>query len=312
MNLALDILNVSCFARAKKLFGFKVSPMTIGVDNTIQSQRNECMRPSSTDDFVVDGTESICEKGLIRAGDQKDPSHSNSSNRFDVHSNNQSSLFCHSSHVGDSNVVEASAAGKGKVSDPEESGLVEHDGEDDLGSNSQSNIITAKSILKNTESHTKCCTVVDDTIEHTGSVAAISSDFTPNLNMCSAYTVCKKQRAHYPLLNSFRVFVLDMAPILIFFSFLPTTLIVTIACPLFNTFLFSKHISADTLRSIAVLLASFIALSNSRIHPDRADAVATLVVSLLIILSILPLMRGLFLTWRELQHLKQSKVEEVS
>jgi hypothetical protein len=78
------------------------------------------MRPSSTDDFVVHGTESICEKGLISSGDQKGPSQSNSSNHFDMHSNNQSSLFCHSSHVRDSNVVEASAAGKRKVSDPEE------------------------------------------------------------------------------------------------------------------------------------------------------------------------------------------------
>jgi Co/Zn/Cd efflux system component len=194
MNLALDILNVSCFARAKKLFGFKVSPMTIGVDTTLQSQRNECRKPSNTDDFVVDGTESICEKGFISSGDQKDPSHSDASNRFDVHSNNQSSLFCHSSHVRDySNVVETSEAGKGKVSDPEESDLVEHDVEEDLGgSNSQSNVIIDKSFLKNTESHTKCCTVVDDTIEH--SVAAIPSDFTPNLNMCSAYTVRNQQR----------------------------------------------------------------------------------------------------------------------
>jgi hypothetical protein len=66
--------------------------------------------------------------------------------------------------VRDSNVVEASAAGKRKVSDPEErEWFVEHDVEEDLGSNSQSNIIIAKSILKNAESHTKCCTVVDDT-----------------------------------------------------------------------------------------------------------------------------------------------------
>ncbi len=73
-----------------------------------------------------------------------------------------------------------------------------------------------------------------------------------------------------------------------------------------------QHISADTLRSISVLLASIIAISDTKIHPDRADAAAALVVSLLIIFTILPLVRGLFLTWKELQKIKQNKVEEVS
>lgn len=189
LNLVLDILNVSCFARAKKLFGFKVSPMTVALDHKPQSQRNECMSPSNADDFLVDDTESICEKGMIHSVDQKDPSYKNSTNPCEVYSNNQqSSLLCLSPHVRDSKIVGLTTASKRQVSETQESEMKE-----ELGSESPSDNDTIdKSFIKNVESHTKCCTVGDDAIEH--AVAATTSDLTPNLNMCSAYTVSKQQQ----------------------------------------------------------------------------------------------------------------------
>jgi len=63
------------------------------------------------------------------------------------------------------------------------------------------------------------------------------------------------------------------------------------------------HIFADTLRSIAVLTASLVAMSVDTIHPNQADAVARLAISFLIFLTVLPLTKGLFLTWKELQNL---------
>lgn len=61
------------------------------------------------------------------------------------------------------------------------------------------------------------------------------------------------------------------------------------------------HVFADTLRSLAVILAAAIGLSVSSVEPDKADAVAAIVVSLLIALSLLPLIQGLCKSVAELR-----------
>mmetsp|Transcript_37291 Transcript_37291/g.67082 ORF Transcript_37291/g.67082 Transcript_37291/m.67082 type:complete len:169 (+) Transcript_37291:34-540(+) len=61
------------------------------------------------------------------------------------------------------------------------------------------------------------------------------------------------------------------------------------------------HVFADTLRSIAVIIASVIAQTVESVTPEVADATAAVIVSFIIFFSVLPLFRGLFHTWRELR-----------
>eukprot|EP00588_Corethron_pennatum_P021458 CAMPEP_0194317212 /NCGR_PEP_ID=MMETSP0171-20130528/13956_1 /TAXON_ID=218684 /ORGANISM="Corethron pennatum, Strain L29A3" /LENGTH=305 /DNA_ID=CAMNT_0039073717 /DNA_START=150 /DNA_END=1067 /DNA_ORIENTATION=+ len=64
------------------------------------------------------------------------------------------------------------------------------------------------------------------------------------------------------------------------------------------------HLFADTLRSAAVILAALLVLFYN-VDGTQADAVAALVVSLVIVLSLVPLFKGLFNTSRELMNLSQ-------
>lgn len=54
------------------------------------------------------------------------------------------------------------------------------------------------------------------------------------------------------------------------------------------------------MRSIAVLVAAAIAYLFDAVAPDVADATAAVVVSLIIIISLLPLLQGLYLTAMEI------------
>lgn len=53
------------------------------------------------------------------------------------------------------------------------------------------------------------------------------------------------------------------------------------------------HVFADTLRSIAVIIAAIIAVLVKNVTPEEADASAAVVVSILILLSLIPLFQGL-------------------
>lgn len=65
-----------------------------------------------------------------------------------------------------------------------------------------------------------------------------------------------------------------------------------------------QHIMADTLRSAAVLIAASIAYFVESVTGALADSVATIVVSIIILISLLPLMRGLFITGKKIIALK--------
>jgi Co/Zn/Cd efflux system component len=65
------------------------------------------------------------------------------------------------------------------------------------------------------------------------------------------------------------------------------------------------HVFADTLRSLAVIFASLLAEFTSVVTSEVADATAAVVVSLLIILSLLPLFGGMIQTYRSLQRVNQ-------
>lgn len=61
------------------------------------------------------------------------------------------------------------------------------------------------------------------------------------------------------------------------------------------------HVFADTLRSIAVIIAAIIAYTSKIVTPEVADATAAVIVSAIILLSLVPLFSGLVRTWRELR-----------
>jgi len=60
------------------------------------------------------------------------------------------------------------------------------------------------------------------------------------------------------------------------------------------------HVCADTMRSVAVLIAAGIATAFQQIQSGDADAWAAIVVSLIILGSLLPLLHGLFITTKEI------------
>jgi Co/Zn/Cd efflux system component len=61
------------------------------------------------------------------------------------------------------------------------------------------------------------------------------------------------------------------------------------------------HVFADTLRSIAVIIAAAVAEVSKIVTPEVADATAAVIVSAIILLSLVPLFSGLLRTWRELR-----------
>lgn len=71
------------------------------------------------------------------------------------------------------------------------------------------------------------------------------------------------------------------------------------------------HIMADTLRSIAVLLAAGIAFVFKSIDPSIADASASIVVSIIIALSLGPLLVGLSKTWKQISELRTERSIEI-
>lgn len=64
------------------------------------------------------------------------------------------------------------------------------------------------------------------------------------------------------------------------------------------------HVMADTLRSVAVLIAAFIALCFDAVEGSVADLFATLVVSVIILFSLLPLIHGLYATIQRIVDLR--------
>eukprot|EP00594_Rhizosolenia_setigera_P011847 CAMPEP_0178968568 /NCGR_PEP_ID=MMETSP0789-20121207/18343_1 /TAXON_ID=3005 /ORGANISM="Rhizosolenia setigera, Strain CCMP 1694" /LENGTH=433 /DNA_ID=CAMNT_0020654545 /DNA_START=675 /DNA_END=1973 /DNA_ORIENTATION=- len=61
------------------------------------------------------------------------------------------------------------------------------------------------------------------------------------------------------------------------------------------------HVFADTLRSIAVIVAASIAFMVDSVDPQQADAVAAILVSIIIVIGLVPLFNGIIYTWSELR-----------
>lgn len=69
------------------------------------------------------------------------------------------------------------------------------------------------------------------------------------------------------------------------------------------------HVFADTLRSLAVIIASLLADFVPTITPEEADATAAVVVSVLILLSLVPLVKGIIHTLGELRKVNDLLIE---
>ena len=67
---------------------------------------------------------------------------------------------------------------------------------------------------------------------------------------------------------------------------------------------------ADTLRSIAVLIAAAIAYYVKNVSPSMADACASIIVSIIIAITLGPLLMGLFESARELSILRKERETE--
>ncbi|KAG7363163.1 cation efflux protein [Nitzschia inconspicua] len=70
------------------------------------------------------------------------------------------------------------------------------------------------------------------------------------------------------------------------------------------------HVFADTLRSLAVILASLLAEFTSTVTSEVADSTAAVVVSALILLSLLPLFSGMVHTFQSLQQVNRQIAEQ--
>ena len=127
---------------------------------------------------------------------------------------------------------------------------------------------------------------MDDSISENHSHERQEGEEEANLNMCSAYTV---------------------SALFLFFSHEPREQTHTHTRQLI---LFWQHVFADTLRSIAVVVAAAFAEVSDLVTSEEADATAAVVVSLLIILSLIPLLRGLCVTFSELRAIQAEERSE--
>ena len=72
------------------------------------------------------------------------------------------------------------------------------------------------------------------------------------------------------------------------------------------------HVFADTLRSIAVILAALVAELTS-VTSEEADSAAAIAVSILILLSLIPLLQGMYQSAIELRAIRrQERLEKNS
>eukprot|EP00977_Amphora_coffeiformis_P007586 scaffold1667_cov173-Amphora_coffeaeformis.AAC.14 len=102
-----------------------------------------------------------------------------------------------------------------------------------------------------------------------------------NLNMCSAWTV--------------RIFMLSKKDpnILPYFSHIDSAAF------------YPQHVCADTLRSVSVLIAAAIATVFPSVSGALSDSLAAIAVSVIILVSVAPLIQGLIITAVQLYQLKR-------
>jgi len=68
------------------------------------------------------------------------------------------------------------------------------------------------------------------------------------------------------------------------------------------------HVIADTIRSMAVIIAAATASLSSTVTPAKADAIAAIIVAAVIVLSLFPLLKGLYLKCLEFRKTNETEI----
>lgn len=265
-NLALDVMNVFCFARAKHLMGYAVVSTTEDQQQMEDDCPDECsssmggpareasQRPATATSF------SSCPENRVNHGrDDHHPSNENQQKPGYT----QVPIVTATSHClgGDDYGSEVDAVALGTCADhpplPTNNRLQQFGGETLCNNSSSGGKECAGAALRHNSSfysdhhrdHDNSSTVAATVAVATSRNSSGHEQQHANLNMCSAYT----------------------------------------------------HVFADTLRSIAVIVAAGLAEVLPAVTPEEADATAAVVVSVLILLSLVPLTRGLWSSVAELR-----------
>lgn len=233
LNLCLDIMNVTCFAKAKNFSGPSIGGMVIQTvdseDDGLEEDQTEKL--SSDDDNSNKDTRIGCD---IEVGRETDSLLKKTSNGTE-----ETTAHCYGSEESLVSVSDCNT---------DDEGLSEDEDHKSSYQQQRSQLSNEKIAADNFS---------EGTDDDSNISEASSSDSTNglNLNMCSAYT----------------------------------------------------HVMADTLRSIAVLVAAGIAFRFKTVSPAMADASAAVVVSIIIALSLGPLLAALVRTFRELVELRREE-----
>lgn len=242
VNLGLDLLNVTCFARAKHMLGFETHVATSTTGHHHHHHRDHILvRTQHDDDDDDDDDHSFSMAGYVV--DENDEDEEVHSLHEEIHDNDQELAARASLPSKDNNSTFTTPRTDNRRSqrlDP-----------------------TRKSNNKNNKDETtgpkRCGDDEDDSVP-LPPIPKVEDDNGANLNMCSAYT----------------------------------------------------HVFADTLRSIAVIVAAVVAKVDSDLTPEEADATAAVIVSLLIALSLIPLGQGLWMSLKEWQAIRAEEEQETN
>jgi Co/Zn/Cd efflux system component len=270
LNLGLDIMNVTCFAKAQNFSLTTLESCGIRFGSRDEGGEHEEVEISSQEHSESSSSETNPLLKRVRVSQTADSSYETSSGSDD---NGEGILGISSPNYGTGDAFSLDVV-YGDESDDEADSF--------LSQSTQSSLEGGRALTTNNATSER---VVDwglklnglddisEEAESSGDESGISVDESEdtnnglNLNMCSAYT----------------------------------------------------HVMADTLRSIAVLVAAGIATAFKGIDGSMADASAAVVVSVIIAISLGPLIAGLLGTWKELQELhkeqadydRTKKIEEV-
>lgn len=250
LNLMLDIMNVTCFSKAKNFSIGGMDGLAIQLQKGTEGQQQE----DETENLSSDEEHGNGRRIDVESGTQ---TMSERSQLLEKETSDTKDYYYGTNSVSDSHQQSICSASASESED------------DDLCNDDDHRVVIKNNqyVNRTDRGYKKRKPDVDDDLSE-GSDNDYDSDISValseeseeglNLNMCSAYT----------------------------------------------------HVMADTLRSIAVLIAAAIAYSVEGVNPSMADAVASMVVSIIIAISLGPLLVGLFETARELLVIRKERETE--
>jgi Co/Zn/Cd efflux system component len=242
-NLVLDLVNVFCFARAKRLCGYATSSKHLVPGGTQNSVGSPQFRTP---------------KHYAQLGDRSDSV------------DTEDDLELHAG-IGDMTL-------DSRFEDTKEATLAKpEEFQDEPSEDWSSDKTVPSSNGKNAEGQVNGRTTPK--LDESDDEDALNEE--ANLNMCSAYTVSAGAKRMASTSN----------------------FVVLTVC-------LSQHVFADTLRSLAVIVAATVAEVADGVTSEEADATAAVVVSALILLSLLPLLSGLVSTFGELRSIHAEERDE--